>query len=453
MSLDVLTKAGASEVLAPRRKWSLTWLLPVGLLVGFATILAVLFGDRLIPATEVEVAPVVTVRAGEGEVVEVGGQMLFQASGWVEPDPYTTYVPSLINGIVSEVYVLEGQRVEKGQLLATLIDDDQKLALQAATQKVDSMEKMIHAHCQGVPILEAQIAASQKKIAAGKSLLDQEKDNLKRLEGLGGDAVSVQSVVQARFAVTRNEALVAQAEAELPELAAKIEQINAERESMQASLLELKVKEAQAKLALERTKISSPIDGVVLHLHVAPGKKRMLNMDDAKSSVIVELYDPEQLQARIDVPLNEAAGLSVGQRVEMVSDLFAQKVFIGEVTRLSGQADLQRNTLQAKVAIKNPDARLRPDMLVRAKFYSPEGGGAEVVSTGGRLSLYVPEGALVDEDEVWVVGSDGKAELRDVELGNAKRDGHVQVLRGVKSGEKVILPPHAVLNEGLKLKF
>jgi RND family efflux transporter MFP subunit len=283
-------------------------------------------------------------------------------------------------------------------------------------------------------------------------LLDQERDNLKRLESIGKNAVSEQSIVQARFSVARHEALLAQVETEVPELTAKIEQITSQKESMLASLSELKVEESQAQLALDRTRITAPINGVVLHLHAAPGKKRMLQMDDPTSSIIVELYDPEQLQARIDVPLTEAAGLAVGQKVEMVSDLLSTKVLHGVVTRISGQADLQRNTLQAKVAIENPDTRLRPDMLVRAKFYSAPSGNNAGVASAGSLSLYVPESAMVGDSQLWVVNSSNLAELRTIELSQDHRDDHIRVLSGVKSGERVILPPHTELADGKRIQ-
>ncbi|NIP97960.1 MAG: HlyD family secretion protein, partial [Akkermansiaceae bacterium] len=87
------------------------------------------------------------------------------------------------------------------------------------------------------------------------------------------------------------------------------------------------------------------IDGIILHLHAAPGKKRMLTADDPTSALIVELYDPQKLQARIDVPLSEAAGLRVGQPVRLSTDLLPDARFNGEVTRIVGEADLQRNTL------------------------------------------------------------------------------------------------------------
>ncbi len=297
--------------------------------------------------------------------------------------------------------------------------------------------------------------AAQRKTDSIKAALAEAVDNLTRLESIPEGAVPRQQVVQARLARTRQEALVAESKTEIPRIRARLEQIEFERIAMTASLDELKTARDRAQLALDRTRITSPMAGIVLHLHAAPGKKRMLDMDDPKSAVIVELYDPNKLQARIDVPLTEAARLQPGQFVELVSDLLPDMTFTGKVTRISGEADLQRNTLQAKVTIENPDKRLRPEMLLRGKFYetrssSATGGGANSPTTQ-RLALYVPEAAIIENSSAWVVSSESTAELRQIKLGNDSRDNHRRVIDGLKSGEHVILPPHTDLKEGTRL--
>lgn len=468
MSLAQLSQSADSHDTPSRGKRSFAWLLPVGLLVGFLLIMALLFGSRLIPATEVTTAPVITLRQEASaaaqpstpdtttETVVTKGQMLFQASGWVEPDPYITYVPALVNGVVDEVHVLEGEQVKKGQLLATLIDDDAKLNVQQVEQKIKSHQGRIDAHCQAVHIINAEIRATEKKITALRASVAEARDLTQRYDRLPKGAVPQQQVAAARFTLQRTEALVAQAEAELPKQKAQIEQIEFERLSMESVLTELNTDLARAQLALDRTRITAPMDGIVLHLHVAPGKKRMLTMDDPHSAVVVELYDPQKLQARIDVPLTEAAGMQVGQIVEITSDLLPDMTFNGRVTRITGQADLQRNTLQAKVAIEKPDIRLRPEMLVRGKFFAKGGSRAVTSSSGtsastGRLAIYVPEEALVNDSSVWVVDTNNKARLRSLELSNDSREQHRRVLDGIRSGEHVILPPHDQLKDGTRV--
>ena len=461
MSLNDLTQKPSPKN-QPKPRRSLAWLLPLGLVIGFLSILGILFGSRLLPATPVKTAPVIAIRTGNSteptpDTNTTSNQpstLLFQASGWVEPDPYPIFVPVLIDGIIDQVHVLEGQEVKKDQLLATLIPDDAKLAHQAATQRVASYEKKITAHCLGFEITNAQIAAANRKIEALQTQLEQARDTSTRLNRLGTGAASQQEITQARLATQGQAASLAEARAEIPRLQARLTQIESERQTMTAELAELTTLRDTAKLALDRTRITSPMNGTVLHLHVAPGTKRMLGMDDPKSAVIVELYDPEKLQARIDVPLNEAAALTTGQPVELISEILPDQKFTAIVTRIVGQADLQRNTLQAKVQINNPDRRLRPDMLVRAKFFSPSTSqsGQTSTQTPGRLSLYIPETALLSETSVWVVTPESTAEKRPITLGPDRRENHRQVLQGLRPGENVILPPHLDLQEGDRVK-
>jgi len=467
MSLDKLTISPSTTSPAEARaKHSLAWLLPAGLLLGFILVMAFLFGERLIPAIEVKTSPVITLRLGEeldhrknSEAVEITkGDMVFQASGWVEPAPYITYVPTLINGIVDEVYVLSGDTIKKDQLLATLVDDDAQLNLQESNQKVVSLEARIEAHCTANDILAAQMLAIEQTIEAQKYQLADASDNYERLKNIPIGSISKQQLTQARLNQQQELAKLAEAEAEIPMIRAQLKQIEYQRLSMAAGLEELHTERDRNQLAYDRTKITAPMDGIVLRRHAAPGKKRMLDMDESTSAVIVEMYDPQLLQARIDVPLTEAAGLIQGQFVELVSDILPDVIFTGLVTSITGEADLQRNTIQCKVSIESPDDRLRPEMLLRAKFFDSgliSTSQSDSVTTSGatRLALYIPESALLSDSSVWVVSTDGKAELRDVSLSTEKRDNHLRVISGLKSGEQVIIPPHQDLKDGKKVKI
>ena len=460
MSLDDLKTTSPNSSLPSRKKRSLSWLLPAGLVLGFFLIFGLLFGQRLLPALSVETAQVITIRSGESDSTSLEnqqaagqkGSLLFQASGWVEPDPYIIFVPTLINGVIEEVHALEGQAVKRGDLLATLVDEDARLDLQTAARNCESLQKQIVAHCTGFDLIEAEIAAKRKNVQALSTQVTDALDNLTRLQKLSHGSVSQQQIVQARLAHERQQAKLAEAKAGITQLLARETQLSAEKGAMDAKLAVLQTDRDRAQLALDRTRISAPVDGIVLHLHAAPGKKRMLNMDDPKSATIVELYDPKKLQARIDVPLNEASGLSVGQAVELVSDLLPSRTLTGKVTRITGQADIQRNTLQAKVEIANPDPRLRPEMLVRAKFFATGNSQKSSSPASGRLSLYVPESALVNDSLVWIVSPDSRAQKRSIKLGKATRENHRLVLEGLRSGESVILPPHDQLEEGTRVE-
>ena len=453
-------------------------LLPVGLALAFVATFGFMFGGRFLPALEVRVAPVITLRTASQSVpvsspgqesapdtrpaIPVKQALLFQASGWVEPDPYITNVPTLIDGVISQVHVLEGQAVKEGDLLATLIDDDAKLDHEEAKRKIATLDATQVAHCAELPVLNAEMHALQQKIEAEKALFAELSDSFRRLASVPKGSVSELAVEKARLQVDRQQAVIDQANSELAAVLAKINKVDLERLAVNARIREAQTDLNRKKLALERTRITSPMDGIVLHLHVAPGQKRMLRGDDSKSAVIVELYDPEKLQARIDVPLTEAAGLRIGQPVRLTTDLLPDAQFEGEVTRIVGEADLQRNTLQAKIRILDPDPRLRPEMLVRAEFYpggqdsSRATGPGPSPEAGERLSIYAPKSALVDPAggtaRAWVV-EQGRAQLREVAIGSRERDDHLLVSRGLRSGDQVILPPHHQLKAGKRIKI
>lgn len=475
MSLDKLTNTTRSAS-ADRAQRIPSWLLPAGLALGFLAVFALLFGSRLLPALKVQTAPVVTLRQSADANTDTArptpteasespalpsGPLLFQASGWIEPDPYISYVSTLIDGVIHEVHVLEGDTIAKGQLLATLIDDDAKLNVQQATQHITSLQSKRTAHCALIPVLEAEQAAASEKVTGEEALLAELEDISKRLESVSAGATSELARTKARLQVNRQRATVAEAAAEIPRFAAKITQVEEERTAIDNSIFEAQTDLARKQLALDRCTISSPMEGIVLRLHAAPGKKRMLGMDDPNSATIVELYNPAKLQARIDVPLNEAAGLRIGQPVRFTTDLLPDLHLTGTVTRIAGEADIQRNTLQTKVAIYHPDPRLRPEMLVRAEFYNSStttdpSSATPAPNSSKRLALYAPKAALFDHSgstaKAWLA-INGHAELRDLTVGTEERDDHLLVLTGLHSGDLLILPPHQKLQPGKRVKI
>ena len=443
-------------------------LLPIGLLIAFVVIFGLMFGSRLLPATEVTIAPVVAIRLelgkstteeSESPLKANRDELLFQSSGWVEPDPYAIHVPALISGVVNEVFILEGEHVKKNEILASLIDDDAQLDVQHATQSIATLDATKVAHCAQLPVLNAEMQAVQKKIEAAKALHAELLDVATRLSSVPAGSVSALEVQQAKLKVDAQRAVIDEATAELSGVIAKINKVNLEELSVNAKIKAAQIELARKKLALERTIIRAPIDGIVLHLHAEPGKKRMLASDDPKSAVIAELYDPNKLQARIDVPLSEAASLQIGQPVTLTTDLLPDTRFMGEVTRIVGEADLQRNTLQTKVRFDQPDPRLRPAMLVRAAFHP--GGNRTDGPVGGsgatqNLALFVRVDSLFDRSQqsarVWFVEGD-RIRVRTLTLGLDQREGHIQVIEGLRPGDQVVLPPFDDLEENQRIKL
>ncbi len=423
----------------------LAWLLPAGILAGFALLFLLLYRDRLIPAREVRVAPALAIEeklAVSTAASASAGKLAFQASGWIEPDPLPVRATALQDGVVDQVHVLEGQAVKKGELLATLIDADMRLEKEAAASDLEMTKAEFDAHCTNTQITLQQLEAEKAGLSADEANAEEAADRLRRLEQAASSSVELERV-NARFENSRRQAALLARKAKIGELAQMLTRISHEAASLLAKVKTAENTLAKAELALSRTKITSPIDGRVLGLMAAPGGKKMLIMDDEDSSTIAILYDPAHLQVRVDVPLADAAGLGVGQRARIRCNLLPDRIFEGEVTRITGAADLQRNTLQAKVRISDPDPRLRPEMLCRVEFLEAPRATATAgpgdAPTG--LAVYIPEAAL-QEGAVWICDPDTRrVSRRQVRAAAESRDGHHRIDEGILPGEWIVLDP------------
>ena len=373
------------------------------------------------------------------------GALIFQASGWIEPDPFPIRITSLYSGVVKEVHILEGEKVTKNQVLVTLIEEDAQLANKEARAKLAKAQ----AEAEALNIeLELAVARKQSAIhALGKdhALLRESNDTLDRLQNLPEGAVADLEISQARFRMERQNSLYLGAKAIVIENEVGIRLLQEKLKVQQAIISSFEVALETTQLNLSRTKIKSTIDGIVLRLLASPGSRMMLNMDKPYASTAAILYEEGKLQARIDVPLSEAAQIFKGQVVSISSGLLPEKSFEGKVTRIVGEADLQRNTLQVKVSIEKPDVRLKPEMLCRAKFF------ADAVSSGTEnkpdlLEVYLPREIQDNKNQsrqnLWVLSDDGKrAESREVVFGNRQKEGFVSVISGLNPGDQVIRDP------------
>ncbi|MCW1923279.1 efflux RND transporter periplasmic adaptor subunit [Luteolibacter arcticus] len=448
-SLDSLSRAPA-ETSKPVRRMP-AWLVPLALLAGFALLFLALFRDRLLPAATVETAIVLATVGGEkssAAPASGSGDMLFQASGWIEPDPLPVKATALIDGVVDVVHVLEGQAVKQGDTLATLVDADARLALAGAESKHRMLVSGRASHLVAIDGGKRKLENVRAQCLATATLEQEAADRHERIKDLKS-AVSAVEIVATRLALERAKAGCLAAQAMADEAEAEVKRLELDTHTKDDEIASAAVEVEQAKLALSRTRILAPIDGRVLRLAAAPGQKKMLLMDDPDSSTIAILYQPEKLQVRVDVPLADAARLSVGQAAKIRCSLLPEKIFTGEVTRITGEADLARNTLQAKVRIADPSEQLRPEMLCRVEFLGSASASPGQFG-GGDLATWVPESAVAD-GVAWVCDPESKrVDKREIQASSETRDGHVRIIDGLRPGEHVILSPKN-LREGQRV--
>lgn len=420
-----------------------------------------------------------------------------QAAGWIEPEPYRIACAALADGVVQSVEVLEGDRVERGDPVARLVDEDAKLALRRAEAELGAARAALELARAELAAAESSWASPielERAVEAGRALLEESRAELaqhpamvdaaratlERLdeeraraeESLAGGAATDLEVIVARQRAATQRAEVAALQAREPLLRARVARREAElraaertlelriedRRRLEAARAEAAGAEAGLELAmashdtaaldLERMTVRAPADGVVLRRLKAPGDKVVRGMDDPYSAHIVHLYDPQRVQVRVDVSLADAAGISIGQRCEVVVEALPDRVLEGEVIRIDQQADIQKNTLGFKVRVLDPPPILRPEMLTRVKFLPGRTGldasGDRGAGATGRV--LVPRAALGGRDGarmVWVIEQrrNGRGVLRSapvVPLGDAP-EGWVGVSGDIRPGSLVAL--------------
>jgi HlyD family secretion protein len=508
--LSVLSRASAStsarrpSVPRPASRWKTRVLLPWGIIGVALLLLGYASRDVFLPATSVHVVPVVVRSATETQGT-ADGAVTVQAPGWVEPDPYPIAVTALTDGVVAEVLALEGQSVKEGDVIARMVADDAKIALaraeatvlerdgelkqavaakDAAASDWENPVERTRAVAAGDAMLAESTAALERQgseIAAEAARIEEFEDLVRRSEKTAAvNASSESELVQAKSKLKAQQAVLAAAKASEPVLAARVRQQKAELTAAienaklriterravadsaaaviraEAALQQASAARDEAKLRLSRMEIRSPADGVVLSRYISPGSTMMQNTDNPASAHAIRLYDPKKLQVRVDIPLADAAKVSVGQRAKITVGVLPDRAFDGEVTRIVPEADLQRNTLQVKVRINDPAAELRPEMLARIRFDAM--ASSTTRESAVSQQVFVPESMLQLQPDgraqVWIVDAGrGVAELRDVTAGDGRAGEWIAIREGLQPGDRLIaLEDASSLRPGIRVK-
>ena len=440
---NLFNSSTTTDIKPPRR--ILIWLIPLLLILIMAGLLLASGWKSLLPSKEVDVA---RARVGEASVAAKEGETLFQAAGWVQADPFSVRVTALVSGIVKKVHVIEGQKVQKGQLLVELIDDDLKLQLQNEKDKLQELilakkEKELWVKNKKARLEQVNCHEDTAKAAAER--IKHKMNSYKNAKG----ALPEFQVEQSRL----------EYEEQLKKVTEFISARNILKSEIELAVNAVKVAEAKiktqktvidkAELDLSRTKIHASTSGILDHVHAMDGRKQMLGSDNDKSTTVASIFDTKKIQVLVDVPLVDVPKVKIGQKTEIHTEVL-DKPLEGVVTLLSGQADYQKNTLQVKVAIPGGHPDLRPDMIAQVKFLSdaPEPAQTEEKVSG----VFIKKESITDSNEAWVVNSKMQVVKKSVSLGKNESDGWVQVISGINAGEKVIISPGSDIQEGATVK-
>ena len=360
------------------------------------------FRARLFPVT------VRTVAVRAAAPAAAGSASVLDASGYVTARRQAT-VSAKITGKVTEVLIEEGMRVAEGAVLARLDDTEAKAQLGLA---------------------RAQLVAARSQEAEIRAQLAQaERDFTRQQELLNRQLVAEQAMDAAR----------AQRDMLRARLAATAEQIRVAEESVRV-----------AQVQLDNTVIRAPFSGIVVAKSAQPGE--MISPISAGGGFtrtgIGTIVDMDSLEIQVDVNESFINRVRSGQPVEATLNAYPDWKIPGSVIAIIPTADRSKATVKVRIALKQKDPRIVPDMGVRVGFLDPE-----PPAPGTRAAAPAP--LLVPVDAVRVEGSSGtvfvyasgKVERRSVTVGPV-RGGEREIVSGLGVGDRVVVAPPPSLKDG-----
>jgi RND family efflux transporter MFP subunit len=478
------------------------YLIPGILLVGFISIMVWAARDMFVPPRDVWVVPVLASQSA----MQSEGTPLFQAAGWIESRPTPIRVAALAPGVVERLLVVEDQQVKAGEPVAEMVKQDAQLAVEAAKANLKLREAEAEEMEAGLaastirleqPVhLEATLGeaeASLAEIATQRKNLPFEtrraeaesefaSDDYERKSRIQEGAVSGRDIQKAKStrdaahamveelrnradSLAKQEAAVQQrrdAIAKQLELLASEKQAKAEYEAKceaaAARVEQARVELAEAKLRLDRMTVRAPADGRVYQLIAYPGSTMIGGMGlvpDSDGSTVITMYQPNMMQVRVDARFEDIPKVSLGQPVQIRNPALAKPI-AGKVLFVSSVANIQKNTLQVKVAIDEPASVLKPEMLVDVTFLAPKAAGTADVATE-ELKLFVPRQVVQQGEEgsfLWVADvSDKVARRLAVTTGAAAAGGLVNVRgEGLTVATRVIARGFENLGDGKRIR-
>lgn len=349
--------------------------------------------------------PVAAERLDSGTIVaEVFG------TGTLEPH-YKAVISPEIPGRIREVLVDQGDRVEKGQVLVRLDDDE----------------------------LTQQVAVAQAELEATRAA--QERVRFDRERALAVEARARRDEGRVRSLFARNVST----QEELDRVHEALAIASAELSGAEAATIEVtkQILTAQAKLEYQRSllansQIVAPADGLVIDRQRDPGEVVV------PGTPLLTMILTEELWIRAWVDETEMARLRVGQPARVVFRSEPERSYRGKVARLGRQAD--RETREFIVDVLTLELPENWSVGQRAEVY------IETARSTGAVTM--PAAFLVREGQRTgaFVEANGAAQWRPVGLGLQGRD-VVEITTGLEPGQTVIRPidPKATLQVGRRV--
>ena len=406
---------------------------------------------------------VVTIQTGKAQKQDLSS--IVSASGEIKPKTYVNIGANAF-GKITHLYVREGDRVKKGQMLAQL-ENVQSTADVAATKA------SLEASRTDAVAAEANLNTSKADLNRAKA--DAEKNRLDwiRAEGLFKDALISRADYETRKMTWQaSEAGLAQAEA-------RVAQAKAQVDSAQGHIAQTDATLTRASDVLQKTVYAAPYAGVITNLPVREGETVVIGIQNAPGSTLMTLADMSVITAEVKVDETDIVNVQLGQPAEVTIDAIPKKIFHAVVTEIgnnaivrstgvatsqSTSASQEAKDFKVVVTLSDPPEDLRPGLSTTAKITTATRNSVvtipiqaltirrqddlETSEKGSVQAAAPPKEATKDKKNDEIQGvfviRNKKAEFVPVQTGVAGTT-DIEVLGGLKEGDEIVTGSYKVL--------
>ena len=368
----------------------------------FVALVLILFMTGIFsPAAKVEVASVVQTYPSQTFT-------LLNASGYLVPQRKSS-VAAKATGRLVALYVEEGNKIKKDQIIAQLENDD----LAASRRQA-----------------QANLDVSRAGYEQAKAELNDAHISFEREQQLFAKNLTARASLDV-------------AEARHKKAVAALASADASIRAAQAGL-------KGADVSLEYTRIRAPFDAVVLTKNADVGDiVTPLGAAANAKSAVVTIADMTSLQVETDVSESNIEKLKTGQPCEIQLDALPDERFPGTIHMIVPTADRSKATVMVKVRFNTIDNRILPEMSAKVAFLS-----REVKKEEEKSKTAVSPKAIIDDGgkKFLFVVKQNRAKLTQVTVGATLGD-MVEILGGVVSGDKVVINPPKSLKNNAHIKI
>jgi HlyD family secretion protein len=403
----------------------------------------------------------VTVQTGKAQKQNLSA--IVSASGEIKPKTYVNLGANAFGKIV-KLHVKEGDRVNKGQVVAQLENVQSSADVNATKASVQAAETDFVA-------AEAGLETSRADLNRAKSDADHARLDWDRAQGLYKGALIAKQDYDTKKAVWES------AEAGLAQAQARVAQAKAQQDSAQRHISQNQANLARVSDVLHKTIYESPFDGVITNLPVREGETVVMGIQNSPGSTLMTIADMSVITAEVKVDETDIVNVQIGQPAEVTIDAIPRKIFHGTVSEIGDNAMVRStgvSTSQATstseeakdfkvvVTLTDPPSDLRPGLSTTAKITTATRNSvvsvpiqaltvrtqADLAPKDGKGSVQAaaPVDAAKQKEEIQgvFVIRNKKAEFVPVETGISGTT-DIEVIKGVHDGEEIITGSYKVL--------